>query len=497
MSETALVKCDSPGGFITYLPEQAIFRQQILDKIRRVFERFGFDPIQTPAVEYLDVLTGGDEDSDMTLYEARRIRGAGVPNDPIRTALRFDHTVPLARVVVANWNELPRPFKRYVCGNVWRGEKPQAGRYREFMQFDADIVGSSSMLADAEIVALMCATILELGIDRFKVRFNNRKILNGLPQFAGFDPELIDQVLRQIDKLEKIGEDGVREWLGNEQKKAMTQAEAQEYQRWVWSLSDEEKKAEKNKIYGLGLPPEAVDRILEFVAFEGTSDELLDQVEGISEDNAVMSEGLAELREIIGYLRTMGVDESNWEVDLSVARGLAYYSGPVFETTLLDCAEMGSVFSGGRFDFLVQRFQEDSIPATGASIGVDRFFAALKELGMAPSTKTTVQALVTVMDPALMSQYLQLVGALRDAGMNAALYMAEEMSFKAQIAFAAKQEIPFVLIMGQREADAGEVTIKDMKNRKQKTVSFKSLVSGERQALFDAFDGQCLGRLLT
>ncbi len=487
MSEKTLVKPDSPGGFITYLPQKAIPRQEILQKIRKVFERFGFDPLETPAVEYLDVLTGGDDDFDMTLYEARRVRGETVPNDPIRTALRFDHTVPLARVVVANWNELPRPFKRYVCGNVWRGEKPQAGRYREFMQFDADIVGSSSMLADAEIIALMCATILDLGIDRFKVRFNNRKILNGLPAFAGFDPGLIDQVLRQIDKLEKIGEDGVRQWLGNEPKPTMSQAEAQKYQRWVWNLSEEEKKAEKAKIYGLGLPQEAVDKIMAFVAFEGTSDELLDQVEGICEDNAAMTEGLAELREIIGYLRTMGVDESNWEVDLSVARGLAYYSGPVFETTLLDCADIGSVFSGGRFDFLVQRFQEDSIPATGASIGVDRFFAALKELGMVPSTKTTVQALVTVMDQALMPEYLQLVGALRNSGMNAALYMAEEMVFKAQLAFAVKQEIPYVLIMGQREADAGEVTIKDMNKREQRTVSKDVLLGGRTREFIRAF----------
>lgn len=469
------VKPTQPGGFRDYLPSEMIVRNRMLSTIRAVFERFGFDPLETPCVEREQVLTGG-KPTDMIIWRAAP-RGTRPLKDldqqaERETALRFDLTVPLARVIAA-YPDLRRPFKRYQIGNVFRGEKPQAGRFREFMQFDADIVGTATMLADAEIVALMVETLRALGVERFQVRFNNRKIMNGLPVYAGFDPAITSDVLRVIDKLPKIGTMAVLEQL------LMTSEEKKAYESAAALAASAQTEAIES-LDALALPRDVANKIADFIELQGTTDELLDATERLMGAVPVAIEGVREMREVVSALRAMSVSEESWRFDLSIARGLAYYTGPVFEAFLLDLPEIGSVFSGGRYDDLVNRFLDASIPATGASVGVDRLFAALTKLGKITLTPTQVEVLVTVMDPLQRTEYLAIAGQLRSAGIRTMLWVGEEMAFKAQLAYAVAQQIPVVVILGGNEQRDGTVTVKDMKDekaRRQMTVPRAELVA--------------------
>lgn len=468
MSDKEKVKPTLPGGFRDYPPSEMIVRNAMLAKIRDVFERFGFDPLETPGVERKVVLTGGDEDFRMNIFNTQ-IGNARINTDPdLAMAMRFDLTVPLARFIAAN-PELPKPFKRYQVGNVWRGEKPQAGRFREFMQFDADIVGSDSPLADAEIVALMVETMRALVGDKFTVRFNTRRILNGLPGYAGFDINQNAEVLRIIDKLSKIGRDAVLRELSKPPKTNTT-------------VVEEEGADQVEAEYGLGLSPNVVSKIGAFIDLQGTTDELLTATRTMFKGVALAEAGIAEITAIVNALRSMGVRERNWQLDLSVARGLAYYTGPVFETFLDDLPGIGSVFSGGRYDDLVNRFMEGSFPATGASVGVDRLFAALKQLDKVTFTPTQTRVLVTVMDQEGMNDYLSMTGELRGAGIRTQLWLGSR-SFKDQVNYAAKQEIPVVIIAGSNERRDGTVTVKDMRQRSQQIVSRAELVMAVKTVL--------------
>lgn len=468
------VKPTQPGGFRDYLPSEMIVRNRMIATIRSVFERFGFDPLETPGVEREQVLTGGGT-TDMIIWRAAP-RGSRASKDPGQqtereTALRFDLTVPLARVIAA-YPELRRPFKRYQIGNVWRGEKPQAGRFREFMQFDADIVGTATMLADAEIVALMVETLRALGVKRFQVRFNNRKILSALPAYAGFDPAKSSDVLRVIDKLPKIGAAAVLEDLTMKSEQRTERKADAEVEPEIAEARD-----------ALGLPQDVAAKIAAFIELQGTTDQLLDATERLMGAVPVATEGVREMRDVVTALRAMRVPEEYWKFDLSIARGLAYYTGPVFETFLLDLPEIGSVFSGGRYDDLVNRFLDASIPATGASVGVDRLFAALTKLGKITLAPTQVEALVTVMDPTLRDEYLAITGELRSAGIRTMLWVGEEKAFKAQLAYAVAQEIPVVIILGGNEKRDGAVTVKEMSAKRQLTVPRANLVAVARGIL--------------
>lgn len=481
MATEKKVKPRLPGGFRDYLPSEMIARRRMIEAIREVFERFGFDPLETPGMEHRLTLTGGDPNFRMVIYDTRT-SGSRMnfdPDDPDRTALRFDLTVPLARVVaenlgaeVADRRRLRLPFRRYQSGMVWRGEKPQAGRFREFMQFDADVVGTATPVADAEIIALMVATMRALGVERFEVRFNNRKILNGLPTYAGFDAALAPEVLRIIDKLSKIGRDAVLRELIKPPKNAKE-----------GSTETVEGTENEEAAYGLGLSSETAKRIGAFIDLAGTTEELLGRYAALFAGITIAEAGIQELREIVSALRAMDVPEDSWRLDPSLARGLGYYTGPVFETLLLDDPGIGSVFSGGRYDDLVNRFMDGSIPATGASVGVDRLFAALDKLGKMPKVPTLAQVLVTVMDQAAMPEYLAMAGELRNAGIRTILWTGEETSFKAQLAYATAQEIPVVVIVGDRERAAGTVAVKDMRARQQRTVQRAELVSAVKAAL--------------
>jgi len=460
MSDTpALVPALTPAGFRDYTPGEVAARQGMIRTIQRAYERFGFDPLDTPAVEFMDTLLGppsaADEESAKMLFQARRLRGRDVAGgeETEELGLRFDLTVPLARYVASHSGQLPRPFKRYQVGPVWRGERPQKGRFCEFLQFDLDAVGTSDLYADAEVLWGVHDALVDLGVTRFVIRVNSRKVLNGLPAVAGFDEGKLVEVIRVLDKVDKVGVDAVL---------------------------DELRRPDRG---GLGLGAEACEAIRGFMAIGGDPDEALARVEALCGGEGVMAEGARELREVAAHLRAAGVPQERWRIDLSIARGLGYYTGPVFETTLLDLPQIGSVCSGGRYDGLVSRFSADPAPAVGASIGVDRLFAALKELGQLRVPPTCVQVLVTAMERDRRADYIALVAELRAAGLNAALYQGEDHAFRAQMAEATRREVPVVVICGGRELRDGVVTLKDMRARAQVTVPRAELAAAARGLL--------------
>jgi len=431
------VKPVLPGGFRDYLPELQIQRARIIRQIQTIYELFGYDPLEAPCIERTDVLTGDRESLESILYRAFAARGGrGLPDpDTPSLALRFDLTVSLARIVAAS-PELAKPFKRYQTGNAWRGEKPQLGRFREFLQFDADIVGSSSMLADAEMVTMMDAVMRTLGFTRFVTRINNRKVLNGLASRGGFDtpPEKAIDVIRVLDKIDKIGKDAVLKELADD----------------------------------VGLDAQQVALVTQYLEIGGTNDEVLDKLGGLLADVPIGAEGVDELKQIATALRDAGVPEDGWRMDPSIARGLGYYTGPVWEMVLLDAPEIGTVYAGGRYDGLIGRFMPDAaVPCTGTSAGVDRLFAGMEKLGMLTPTKTVADVMITSFSPEMSADYQKMAAGLRGRGVRTIVYMGEDTSFKAQISYASRQEIPVVLIYGPDDRDQGVVQVKNMLARKQ------------------------------
>lgn len=443
----AQIKPELASGFRDYLPADMIPRQKMFDIIRGVFERFGFVPLDTPALEKESILTGGDPNFRMQIYRA------GLRGSKDELALHFDLTVPLARVI-AQYPEIKKPFKRYQSAKVWRGERAQAGRYREFVQFDADIVGSKEMTADAEIISIMNETMTALGISNFLVKVNNRKILNGLAEYAGFSPDKLVSVLRIIDKLDKIG------WEGVDSELRKTSAEDNDETADFAGLNDSQVRAIKSFID---------------LKADGKK-EILDRVEELMENSPSAREGIKELREIIEHVKALGVSDDKWAIDLSVARGLGYYTGPVFETVLTDLLSIGSVFSGGRYDDLVSRFSSSVVPATGASVGVDRLFAAMSQLKLLSKQEATAKVLVLNFDKTCELVCERLATVLRQANIPTEIYFGNENNLKGQLSYAVSQEVPVVLIVGSSEREKNTVTVKDMKKRIQKEVPQSELI---------------------
>jgi len=434
-----------PSGFRDYLPKDMIPRQRMLDIIRTTFERFGFVPLDTPGLEREEVLTGGDPNFRKQIYRAK------LRDSTEELALRFDLTVPLARVIALYQSEIERPFKRYQVGKVWRGERAQAGRFREFIQFDADTVGTANMMADAEIVTLMYETLRALGVPNFLIRVNNRKILNGLAEYVGFPTDKNVDVLRTIDKLDKIAWDGVRTELMAEP---------------------------------MGFTDTQCEAIKGFIDLRaGNQRETLTAVRALMANSPVAQNGIEELESIVGHVEALGVPADAWTIDLSVARGLGYYTGPVFEAILQDLPEIGSVFSGGRYDDLVSRFSDMNVPATGASVGVDRLFAALEKLELVQSAKTVSQVLFMNFDPACALSCERIATTLRNDGIPTEIYLGKETSFKGQLAYATRQQIPVLIIIGSNEATKGTATVKDMVARKQVEVPQDQVLTTVREVL--------------
>ncbi|SYZ73294.1 Histidine--tRNA ligase [Candidatus Zixiibacteriota bacterium] len=438
MAEKRLLKKVEPKvlkGFRDYPPEEEIARQKLIETARRIYERHGFLPLQTPALEYAETLLGGDYTSD-NLKELFGFHGP----DEVDMALRYEFTVSLARYVAGN-PELALPFRRYQYGTVWRVDKPGPGRYREFMQCDFDMVGTSSMLADAEIIAVMVEVMSELGIKNFIVKYSNRKILNGLAQHAAIPADKVTDVFRVIDKLEKQGEEAVRLELGPGR---------------IDKSGD--------RIPGLNLENGQIETVLDFLNIAASHrNDSLDEAEKVLDKIEIARSGIDELREVQNYLNEMQVPDDKTKVDLTIVRGLGYYTGPVYETTLLDLPDYGSVFSGGRYDNLIERFSNKSVPATGSSFGVDRMLAALIELRAITLRRATSDVLVTTMDKSRLNDYIAIVNEIRAAGINAELFLGETKNLNKQLKYADRVGIPLAVIAGSDEFESGMVTIKDLR----------------------------------
>lgn len=451
MPENRTVEPRLLRGFRDYLPAQMNARLRIISTIRGIYERYGFLPLETPAQEYKVTLLGyGDEN-------AKQIFSFTNPEDE-EVALRFDLTVPLARVV-AQYPDLVLPFRRYQVAPVWRADKPDPGRFREFIQFDLDAVGTSSVAADAEILCAVYDVLLALGIKRFRIRFSDRKVLDSLLDFAGIPHAMSHKVFRVLDKLDKIGIEGVTQ-----------------------ELTAGRVDASGDRIPGLGLKQDQVSRIKQFLALpQGKRRDVLKSLTILFSAIESAKEAIAELTLICDSLDALSIPDDFVALDLSIARGLDYYTGPVFEANLTDAPEFGSIVGGGRYDGLVERFLGRKIPAVGASIGVDRLLAAMQKLGLVEDVASTAQVIVTVMEPSRIAEYQKLTRELRQAGINTEMYLGEEKSLGKQLQYANRQQIPFAVIIGSDEFAKNEVTIKNLKLGAQLQDKKKSTDSTARE----------------
>jgi histidyl-tRNA synthetase len=442
-------RAEAPKGFRDYFGVEVIERRDMLAKIAEVYERYGFDPLETSAVETVEALGKFLPDVD------RPNEGvfAWQDEDKDWLALRYDLTAPLARVAAQFRNDLPSPYRRYAMGPVWRNEKPGPGRFRQFYQCDADTVGAPSVAADAEICAMLSDALEIVGIPRgdYVVRVNNRKVLNGVMEVAGLagDDKEAERgiVLRAIDKLDRLGEEGVRALLGAGRK-------------------DESGDFTK----GAGLSDEQADVVMGFMAAKReTGAQTVARLRELVGVSAVGGEGVDELETIAALLSAQGYGPDRIEIDPSVVRGLGYYTGPVFEAELTfeikdekgRPRNFGSVAGGGRYDDLVKRFTGQAVPATGVSIGVDRLLAALRAKGRGAETAAG-PVVVTVMDRDRMGDYMKMVGQLRQAGIRAEMYLGNPKNFGNQMKYADKRGSPIAIIQGSDEAARGVVVLKDL-----------------------------------
>ena len=436
----------NPRGFQDKRARDLRIERHILESVAKVYERYGFEALDTGAFEYADALGKFLPDSDRPNEGVFALQD----DDEQWMALRYDLTAPLARFVAQNPEGLPKPFRRYAFGPVWRNEKPGPGRFREFIQCDADTVGSARPEADAEIVALAVEGLMATGLKRGQaiLKINNRKLLNGLLTSAGVQSEGQKLgVLRAVDKLDRLGPDGVRLLLGEGRK-------------------DESGAFTK----GAGLNAKAAEQVLAFVAAGGGSrSDVLNTLAGVVGGSAEGDEGLAELAKIDTALNSLGVGEDQAAFEPSVVRGLEYYTGPVFEAELLietmgekgEVLRFGSIGGGGRYDDLVARFTGERVPATGFSFGVSRLAAALRAAGQASVSEPRGPVVVIVFDQDSMDQYFAVVGELRQAGIAAEVYLGAS-GMKAQMKYADRRMAPAVVIMGGDEIAAGTVTVKDL-----------------------------------
>jgi histidyl-tRNA synthetase len=440
-----------PKGFQDSCVQDLRTVGRMLATIRDVYESYGFEPLETPAIEYTDVLGKFLPDQDRPNAGVFSFRD----EDEQWLSLRYDLTAPLARYVAENLDKLPKPFRRYAMGPVWRNEKPGPGRFRQFTQFDADTVGTDSVAADAEVCMLAADTLERLGIGRgqYRVKVNNRKLLDGVLQGIGIDPtseiELPKRlrILRAVDKLDRLGPDGVAMLLGKGRK-------------------DES----GDFTLGAGLEPKAIESVLGFVGAgtQGTSNTLA-AIEPLVAASAIGRAGLAELAELERLVAAAGYAADRVAIDASVVRGLDYYTGTVFEAELTfeiknengQTVRFGSVGGGGRYDDLVARFTGQKVPATGFSIGVSRLYSALCALNATGSHADSGPVVVLVMDRTELPRYQQMAQTLRRAGIRAEMYLGMA-GMKAQMKYADKRGSPCVIIQGSQERAKGEVQIKDL-----------------------------------
>jgi|HigsolmetaAR202D_1030399.scaffolds.fasta_scaffold00091_27 histidyl-tRNA synthetase len=415
------------SGMRDHLPEAMLLRQHIMNTLTRVFERHGFEPLSTSVVEYDEVLSGKIGDEEKLIY---RLDDNGGKH---RLALRYDQTVPLARVVAQYQNQIQFPWRRYAIGQSFRGERPQKGRYRELWQADVDIVGSSSPIADAEVIALLTDALTELGFRGFTTLLNHRQILSGIARVSGLDDQAAAGVYRSIDKLDKIGPERVREEL------------------------------ERN-----GVSAAQAEQIMSLVLLEGEPEEVLKALsDGLAGDERAM-EAIANLREVLSYIASMGVPAESYTVAPRLARGLSYYTGTVFEVLDAD-RSIGSLLGGGRYDELIGQFAGRSIPTVGFAFGIERLHDLMTERNMGPRRSTTAQVFVTIF-PEHSADALALANELRKQGLNVVTALDSKQKLGKQFQEADRKQIPYAVVLGSDEIAKGEVQVKNLRDGSQRSL---------------------------
>ena len=417
------------AGFMELLPNEQILFNQIKETIETTYKKYGFLPIDTPIIELSEVLlakAGGETEKQIYRFQ----KG---DND---LSLRFDLTVPLAKYVAKNYGNLSFPFSRYQIGKVYRGERAQKGRYREFYQCDIDIIGDGELdiINDAEIPSIIYDIFTNLGFEDFTIRINNRKILNGLFEEIG-QKEQSEEILRIIDKIEKIGKEAVVE----------------EFEK-------------------IGVNSEQINKIIEFIEIEGTTNEKLEKLEKLNIENETYKQGVKELKEVIKNIKIFGVPEKNFKVDLTIARGLDYYTGTVYETFLNEYREIGSVCSGGRYENLAEYYTNKKLPGVGVSIGLTRLFYKLNELNIIKATKRAVAEVLIIPMLENLTEPIKLATKLRKMGINTEIFLNNK-KLKAKFKYADKLEIPYVVVIGEDEVKENKVTIKNMKTGEEEKIA--------------------------
>ncbi len=392
-------------------------REGLMETARRVYRSFGYAPIDTPALEYHEILAGkGGEESDRQMYQFIDHGGRHV-------AMRFDLTVPLARFVAQHIDQLGTPFKRYHIGTVWRGEKSQAGRYREFIQCDFDIIGTTSLASDVETGLVIHELIQAIGFDQFSIRVNHRKVLTGVLEKLQLSQQTVP-VLRAIDKLDKAGPESVRD-----------------------------------ELEACGVTGRPADQLLQMVSIRGSNDEVLQQLQPLVDGNDQATTGLERMRQFAEHIAASGISDARLRIDPSIARGLDYYTGMVFETYLNQDPEIGSVCSGGRYDNLAELYTKRELPGIGASLGLDRLLAAMQRLEMLPAASTPAQVLIVNFDEQLLTEYLKMAGAIRRAGIGVEIY-PETKRLAHQFKYADRRGFAAAVVAGSNEFQQQKLQVK-------------------------------------
>jgi histidyl-tRNA synthetase len=416
-------------GFRDYLPEAMIPRERLIATAQRVYRSFGYAPIDTPALEFFEILAGkGSEETDRQLYNFVDAGGR-------RVGMRFDLTVPLARFVAQHSHDLGMPFKRYHIATVWRGESPQHGRYREFMQCDFDTIGTKNVAADIETALVIHELLRSIGFERFAIRINNRQVLNGL--LAKLD--LADKsvpVLRALDKLGKIGHEKVADEM----------------------------------VAAAGCTREQAGEVLKLAELQGSNDEILGQLDALLSGSEIGETGVGVLRQILQSCLAAGVPSECLQLDVSIARGLDYYTGAIFETFLTDLPKIGSVCSGGRYDNLAGLFTKQELPGIGASLGLDRLLTAMEELGMIGKVRTPAPVFIAYFDKTRLNDYLKLAAIVRRGGMGCEVF-PEPKKLGQQLQYADRRGFRLALIAGENEFAAGRVQVKDLASGQSQEVT--------------------------
>ena len=431
------IKPRTLSGFMELLPKRQMQMERFMQVLRDTYGLYGFTPLDTPIIEDAQILLAkGGGETEKQIYRFQK--------GDSDLALRFDLTVPLAKYVALHYGELAFPFRRFQIGKVYRGERAQRGRFREFYQADIDIIGDGKLdiMNEAEIPAIIYNTFSRLGLKKFQIRVNNRKILNGFYAMLGLQ-EKSGEVMRPVDKLDKIGPDKVRAIL----------------------------------IEDAGVSPEAADEVLRFIAISSTNSEVLSALEGYLGRNEIFDQGYAELSTVVRYLAAFGVPEENFRVDLTIARGLDYYTGTVYETAMLDHPEIGSICSGGRYDNLAEYYTDKPLPGVGISIGVTRLFYVLEEQGYLSDDVVTAPADALVLSMTEdMAPAIAAATALRDAGIRTQIY-TEQKKFKAKMSYCAKLGIPFAVLLGEDEIAENKLSVKNFETGEQVTVSAEAAIA--------------------